>query len=333
MIRGHGTRAIAGGVIGVLLAAVGGCGGSVSAGNGECAEPADDDRLAIATGNTTGVYYILGGGVASILSDNLDHTVANAEATAASVENIHLVCNGDSDLAFSLGDTAVAAVQGSGPFEGDQKPVRALARMYVDVTHVMIRSDAEADTVSDLKGLRVSTGSPNSGTEFIAERLLRQNGLDPDSDIDRQRLPTGESVDAMKDGALDAIVHVGTYPHPGMQDLMASMGDDVEMLDIGNDLKAMNQAYGDIYVPETVPASAYDTSADIDTFGVPTVLVASSSMPNDEAYQLTRTIFEHMDELGNIHPAAADITAESATRTRGIELHPGARRYLEEASQ
>lgn len=327
------TRVVAGVLTAALCTLVAACGGPGPSGPGECAAPADDDRLAIATGNTTGVYYILGGGVASVLGDNLDKTVANAEATAASVENIHLVCSGDTDIAFSLGDTAAAAVQGTGPFESDQKPVRALARLYVDVTHVMVRADAGIESVSDLQGKRVSTGSPNSGTEFIAERLLRENGLDPDSDIGRQRLATGESVDAMKDGALDAIIHVGTFPHPGMQDLTASMEGDVTMLDVGKNLDPLNEAYDDIYVPATVPASTYDTPGDVETVGVPTMLLVSGSMPDEEAYRLTKTIFEHMDDLAEIHPAAADVTPQNATHTRGVDLHPGAQRYFEEVGR
>ena len=78
----------------------GGGGSSDEAAGGDgpaCAEPAGGGRLSIATGNTTGVYYILGGGIANLLTEQVEGTEATAEATNASAENIRLVCAGDSD--------------------------------------------------------------------------------------------------------------------------------------------------------------------------------------------------------------------------------------------
>lgn len=315
------------------------CGGDFgppsSSAEGGCAEPSKKGRMSISTGNTTGVYYILGGGIAQVISDNVKGMKATAESTGASVENIQLVCAGESGIAMSLGDTAAAAVEGSGPFKGDQKPVKALARLYVDATHVMVRADAGIDSIADLSGKRVSTGSPNSGTEVIAERLLKANDLDPEEDIDRQRIPTEESVPAMKDGALDAIVHVGGLPHPGMLDLTTSMKKGVEMLDLGEDLVKLNEEYNDVYVSQTVPAGTYEMAnkdTDQESIGVPTLLLVSDAMPKDQAYELTKTIFEHLDQLEKVHPAAKNINPEDALKTGNVKLHPGAQKYFEETS-
>ena len=81
-------------------------------------------RLSIATGNTTGVYYVLGGGLADQIGKNLPGYQATAEATGASVENIQRVVRGDSDIAFTLADSAADAVAGKGAFTAPQ-PIRA----------------------------------------------------------------------------------------------------------------------------------------------------------------------------------------------------------------
>ena len=72
--------------------------------------PGGEGRLSIATGGSGGVYQVYGGGVAKMLSENGHDTTA--ETTSASVDNLYLVADGDTDVAFSLADTAIDAVKG-----------------------------------------------------------------------------------------------------------------------------------------------------------------------------------------------------------------------------
>jgi TRAP transporter TAXI family solute receptor len=308
----------------------GGGGGTDSgAGGAGCAEPAGGGRLSIATGNTTGVYYILGGGIARVLTDNVEGVEATAEATNASAENIRLVCAGDSDIGFSLADTAADAVEGTAGFEGDAQSIQALARIYSNITQVFVRADAGISSIADLAGKSVSTGSPNSGTEVIALRLLEVNDLAP-ADVDQLRLGLPESVQGMKDGAIDALVWSGGLPTGGITDLVTSMGDDVVMLPLDEELPKMQHAFGEAYTAGTVPADTYGLGQDVATISVPNLLVVSDAMPADVAEDITRAIFEHLDELARVHPEAENISVDTATDTGPVPLHPGAQRYFDE---
>lgn len=309
----------------------GGGGGGPAGEDGGCAEPAGGGRVSIATGNTTGVYYILGGGMAAVITDNVEGTEATAEATNASAENIQLVCAGSSDIGFTLADTAADAVNGTGSFEDDAQPVQALARIYSNFTQVMVRADAGIESIADFAGKTVSTGSPNSGTEVIALRLLEANGLDPEADISRQRLGLPETVQGMKDGAIDAMVWSGGLPTGGITDLTTSLGADVVMLDLTEELGFLQDEYGDVYTEASVPADTYGLPADVATIGTPNLLVVSDAMPDDQAYELVQAIFENLDALEEVHPEAANITLETATETDPVEVHPGAQRYFDEA--
>ncbi len=308
----------------------GGGGGSTSAGGPGCAEPAGGGRLSIATGNTTGVYYILGGGLAQVLTENVEGVEATAEATNASAENIRLVCAGDSDIGFTLADTAADAVNGEAGFQDEAQSVQALARIYSNFTQVLVRSDAGISSIADLAGKAVSTGSPNSGTEVIALRLLEVNDLAVD-DIEQLRLGLPESVQGMKDGSIDALVWSGGLPTGGITDLVTSMGDDVTMLPLDADLPKMQEAYGEAYTEASVPASAYGLAEDVPTIAVPNLLVVSDAMPEDQARDITQAIFENLDALAQVHPEAKNITPETATDTGEVPLHPGAQQYFEEA--
>jgi TRAP transporter TAXI family solute receptor len=306
----------------------GGGGGGSSDTEAGCAEPAGGGRLSIATGNTTGVYYILGGGIAQVLTDNVQGIEATAEATNASAENIRLVCAGDSDIGFSLADTAADAVEGTAGFEGQTQSVQALARIYSNFTQVFVRADAGIDSIADLAGKSVSTGSPNSGTEVIALRLLEVNDLAP-AEVDQLRLGLPESVQGMKDGAIDALIWSGGLPTGGITDLVTSMGDDVVMLPLDEELPKMRDAYGEAYTEGTVPADTYGLGEDIATIAVPNLLVVSDAMPADMAEDVTRAIFEHLDDLAQVHPEAKNISVDTATDTGPVPLHPGAQRYFD----
>ncbi len=294
-----------------------------------CAEPSGGGRVSIATGNTTGVYYILGGGMAQVITDNVEGTEATAEATNASAENIQLVCAGDSDIGFTLADTAADAVNGSAGFD-EPLPVQALARIYTNYTQVFVRADAGISSIADFAGKSVSTGSPNSGTEVIALRLLEANELAPD-DIDQQRLALTETVQGMKDGAIDALVWSGGLPTGGITDLTTSLGADVVMLPLTEELRYLQDTYGEVYAEATVPADTYALPEDVATIGVPNLLVVSDAMPEDQAYELTKAIFENLDALAEVHPEALNISVDTATETDPVEVHPGAQRYFDEA--
>ena len=286
-------------------------------------------RLSICTGNTTGVYYILGGGLAQRISRHLPGYRANAEPTGASVENLQRVDRGDCDVAFSLADSAADAVT-------NRQPVRALARLYPNVTQVLVRRSARVTRIADLRNKRLSTGSPNSGTEVIALRLLETAGLDPDRDVKRQALSLPESVQAMKDGIIDGLVWSGGLGTPGITDLLVSLKAEVHFVALEDLLSRLRQDHGPIYDAAKIPADANNGQPQpTATISVPNLLVVHATMPDDLAYALTRLLFEHQSDLGdNVHPAAKRIPApaDQRTGTGPVPLHPGAERYFRDVS-
>jgi TRAP transporter TAXI family solute receptor len=310
-----------------LLLGLSACGGE----RGESGSTSGEGgRLSIATGNTTGVYYILGGGYASLISKNLSGYQATAEATGASVENIQRVVRGDSDIAFTLADSAADAVKGTGPFSSPQ-PIRALARLYPNYTQVLARTGADVRTVADLRGKRVSTGSPNSGTEIIANRVLTAAGLDPDKDIKRQSLSLPETAQGLKDGTLDAMFFSGGLPTAGVTDVTTSLKGGIRFVPLGADILGKLQGqYGEVYSAATIGKDVYSQPADTPTVSAPNLLVVKEGMDSDLAHDLTKLLFDKQAELVKVHPAAKGITKATARQSDPIPLHPGSERYFTE---
>ncbi|NUW33967.1 TAXI family TRAP transporter solute-binding subunit [Nonomuraea sp. SMC257] len=304
----------------VLAAAAAGCGGGAGGGRG--------NRLSIATGGTTGVYYVYGGGLAKQLSSGIADTQATASVTSASVENIKLLATGKADIGFAQSDTAADAVNGTGTFTGKQ-PIKAIARIYDNYAHVVVAPGVKAEKVADLKGRRVSLGPPNSGTQVVARRMLEAVGLAPDTDVSKQQLSINESVQAVKDGTIDAFFWVGGLPTAGIVDLATSRPE-MRMLDTSDALAAMRDKYGQEYVGLDVDLSIYKLKGSIKTVGVANVLLVPDSMNEQLAYDVTRVLYERKAQLAAVHPEANKLDPRLGQQTAPVQLHPGAARYYKE---
>jgi len=290
--------------------------------------PGGGGRLSIATGGSGGVYQVYGGGLADLMSDELPDTPTTAETTSASVDNLLLVANGDSDVAFVLADSAIDAVQGNESFERPL-PVRALGTLYPNITQVVVKADSGIETLEDLRDKTVSVGSPGSGTEVIALRLLEVAGIDPEEDIEKRQLGVGESAMAVRDGSLDAFFWSGGVPTGAVTDLATT--DDIRLLALDEYLEPMRERFGDAYTDAKVEDDEYSGVPGTDTIAVPNLLMVNEGMSDDMAFRITQTLYDGKDRLATIVPAAEALDRETGREVVApVLLHDGAARYYEE---
>ncbi|TQM36293.1 TAXI family TRAP transporter solute-binding subunit [Pseudonocardia cypriaca] len=307
---------------GVLLLAA--CGG------GETAAPGADRSLSIATGGTGGVYYPYGGGMGTVLSEKLGVT-ATAQETNASVDNVLLVQDGGADIAFALGDTVADAVGGKAQFEGRQVTLCTLGKLYDNFTQTVTTSGTGIRGIADLRGKRVSVGSPGSGTEVIALRLLEAAGINPETDIQRSQLGVGETAQALRDGTIDAGFWSGGLPTGALVDL-ATTGQMV-LLPTGEYADELAAKFGPYYETEDIPAGTYQGQTEASPqVVVPNVLIVRSDMPQQLQQDITRTIFENKAQLAAVHPAANDLDPATAGDVGFVEVCPGAKAYFDQAT-
>ena len=235
---------------------------------------------------------------------------------------------GTHQVAFSLADTAADAAEGKESFDSPQ-PIAALARLYPNYTQVVARTNAGINSIADMRGKRVSTGAPNSGTEVIANRMLTAAGLDPGKDIQAQRTELGKTVEGMKDGSIDAMFWSGGLPTSGITDLFTSQRGNVKFLDVTSTLDKLKEI-NPIYERGVIPAATYETPADVPTVVVPNLLLVNEDLDGNTACVLTKALFEHKDDLVRVNKAAEDISLDTARQTSPVKLHPGAQKALDE---
>jgi uncharacterized protein len=298
-----------------------------------CGAGAGDVRfLSIATGGTGGVYYPYGGALARIYTEQIPGVQVTAEVTGASVDNLKLLQQGSVDLAFTLADTLAEAVAGSGPFvNGGAVDTRAIAVLYTNYTHLVVRADSGIENVADLRGRVVAIGAPGSGTELIADRILQAAGLDSRVDVTRHALGASEATGALKDGKVDAVFWSGGLPTPAFQDLAATPGLPLRFLPQGHLVQALTETHGPgLYQTVQLPAGTYrGLDEDIAVVGVSNVLVASARLAPDLVEQLTRALFDARATLEAAHPEARHLAVPDGPDSAPIAFHEGARRYFE----
>ncbi|MCT4683843.1 MAG: TAXI family TRAP transporter solute-binding subunit [Roseicyclus sp.] len=285
-------------------------------------------QLSVATGGTGGVYYPMGGGLAEVINANVEGYSATAEVTGASVENMGLVATGDADLALALADTVAQAYSGTGRFEGQQLPmIRGLASMYANMVQIVTLEGSGITSLDDLVGKRVSVGAPGSGTEVNAEAILSANGISYD-DIEEQRLNFNETADALANGDIDAGFWSVGAPTSSILNLATTQS--IVMIELTDAQMTAAQEAEPLFARTTLADGTYEGVGATAVLGVPNVLAVSSEMDEELAYQITRAMFENIDDLRAVHPAANQTTVEFTLAATPVPLHPGAIRYYEE---
>jgi uncharacterized protein len=278
--------------------------------------------MSIGTAGTGGLYYPIGGALASRLSIRDSARTYTAEVTGGSVENIQRLARGEMDLAFVIGTTAWEAYNGGTDFDQPQTWLRIVAPLYPNLTHVLVRSGAGIRSVADLRGQRVSVGAAGSGTEQLARHVLEAYGLTYD-DIDEKYLSFTESASALADAAIDAAIITVGYPASAI--LEATTTGRVQLLPIDSAHTAALAAKHPYYAASTIPAGTYPgQNTELATFSVMNWIVARDDLDPVVATNVLDVLSEEIDGLrqavdiaGQIHLTnlyAAPIPLHDATR-------------------
>jgi TRAP transporter TAXI family solute receptor len=287
--------------------------------------------LTLATGSPGGVYYPLGGGMAVAIEKTVPDMRCAAESTGASVENCRLVGSGDSDMGMVMGSVAYKALNGQEPFEKKFNLV-ALFQMYPAPEHIVTTASSGIKSIADLKGKKVSIDVPGSGCSTMATVILQEAGFDLKKDVTIANLSQTESVQALKDGVVDAAFFNFAYPGSAVMDLASTR--EIVLIPMQQDLADKIIKKNPYYLKITIPAKTYSgVNNDVLCLGDSNIMIANKKMKEDIAYKVVKAIFSNVNEgkyaLINIHPIAAQLTPANAVNSP-IALHPGAKKYFKE---
>lgn len=283
-----------------------------------------------ATGGTSGTYYPLGAAISTIVNAKNSDVGFNitVNSTGASKENISLISKGEAEYAIVQNDVADYASKGIELFDSKVEGFNTVASIYPEVVQVVVASDSGINSISDLKGKKVSIGDAGSGVEANAIQVLSAYGLKVE-DIQVNRLSFKESGNAFKDGVIDAFFVTSGVPNTAITELAVTRS--LKLIDINgkeaDDLITSHPFYSKV----TIPKEVYNTDKDTETIGVRAIIICRADMNENEVYLFTKALYDNLEQLVASHAKGKEFKLEEATVGVTVPLHKGAQKYFEEA--
>ena len=303
---------------------------------------AADRSYILSTATTGGTYYPVGVALATLVKVKLEprHKIQmSAISSAGSGENVKLLREGQAQFAILQGLFGAWAWTGTGDVKADgpQKHLRSMSMLWRNVEQFVIRADlAKTGTVMDLATLKdqpFSIGARNSGTEGSGRTILGNLGIDVDGTFKVVYLGYNPTADALQNGTVVAANLTGGVPVSAITQAFANMGDKLRILDYTPEqITKSNGDLGQLWVPFTIPANSYPgQTKEVKTAAQPNFLALHQNVDEEAVYLITKTIYENLGFLQNIHKATNEMSLEAATGGLPFPLHPGALRYYREA--
>lgn len=283
----------------------------------------------LATGGTGGTYYPFGGAIANIWNTKIENMNVTAQATGASAENLRLINKGDAEFGTVQNDVMDYAFNGTDMFAGEKlSNIATIGTLYPEVIQIAVSEDSGITSIADFKGKRISVGDAGSGVEFNAKQILEGYGL-TFNDIKKSNLSFKESAEAIQNGTLDGCFITAGVPNAALQELAFSAG--LKLIPVsGNEAASVIDKYG-YYTATTIPGGTYKGSdEDVPALAIKATLAVSASLDEDTVYEMTKVLFENLQELGNAHAKGKEVSAASAITGVSVPFHPGAIKYYKE---
>jgi TRAP transporter TAXI family solute receptor len=307
--------------------------------------PAQDIRyFRIGTGETGGSLFILGGVIASAVSNppgsrscddggscGVPGLIALAQTTAGSVENVISIGSGQLDSGLSQADVAYWAFSGKDIFErsGAITKLRAIANLYEESLHVVVHRDSKIKSVADLKNARVNLGAKDSGNLVTARLVLKAFGL-TEKKLRADYSDLATASEKFTAGTLDALVVLGEVPLPALVDLAAKVP--ITLLPVGGEKIAQLRLDHDFLSVDVIPAESYQGATITSTVGIGIIWLVSADLDEGLVYDLTKALWNKenrklLDETGAL---GRQVRPGAALQAIPVPVHPGAQRFYSE---
>ncbi len=282
----------------------------------------------IGTGSTGGTYYPVGAGMAKVWNSAIPGMKANAQSTGGTAQNLALLGKGEAEVIFADG-LYFFAYEGKGAFEGKaMKELRGLVPLYAEPIHFLVAKGSKIKSIQDLKGKRVSVGAVGSGTEVTVRTLLKVAGIDPDKDIRAENLGLSDTAGAFADKNIDAALTVGALGIAGVVEI-TTLGT-AEFRDIPADVVAKLGKELPYYLPFDIPANTYKgQTKPVKAMASWNVLITTEKLGDEDAYKMTKALYEHKQDILNISTRLASMSPENLKYIQ-VPLHKGSLKYYKE---
>ena len=251
--------------------------------------------------------------------------------------NASLVQSGRVEIGLVHSSIALAALDGTSPFDEEQPDVRAITLLYADAPfHFVVDRRSGMERFEQLRDdglpIRVSVNTRGSLMELATRTVLDEYGVSYEALREQGGAvyfyPFNASYEAMHRGRLDAIGATVQVPSGHAVEASRNLDLDILALDPGV-IERVNERLGTD--PDTILAGAYPfLDHDVPTFAGRVILITSARVPDEQVYEITRVLHDRLDAVRRAHRSLTALTPETMPDVGNVPLHPGALRLYRE---
>jgi uncharacterized protein len=326
--------ALAGGTAAVLT-------GALCARGAQAQPVAPAQFFRIATGPTESGYFAAGTLIGNLVSSppgsrdcarggscGVPGLIAVTQTTAGSVANIDLIANRKLESGLCQADIAYWAFHGTGLYakKGSVRNLRAIANLYPETMHVVVREESGIRDLKQLKGRNVSLGEKDSGTLVNARTVLQSIGIG-ERDVKAQFLKPGQAADWLVEGRIDAFFDTAAAPSGVVRDLASHV--EIALLPIGSAMARKLRQTHPFFIERVIPAASYRGVPETASISVGVLWVVDEAVDEKVVQGLTRALFHpnNRKALDAADPLGRAIRVETALDGVALQLHPGAAHF------
>lgn len=307
----------------LALLVIGGCSSDSGGGSRE--------ELRFPTAGTTGTIYPLGATMANIWNNNVDGVRVTAQASNGGVDNLNMLSDGEAHISFATAGIVWEAYNGENTFEGRQyEDVRVVAGLYYNPNQFVVREAAGIESIADIKGKKFVPGAVGSTPEVESKIILPEYGISYPDDIQETYVGFTEAIDLMRNNQTDGAIIQAGIPTAAVTEMTSTAGG--KLIGMEDEIRKSLLEQYPWYSEVTIPAGTYDNQEeDVETLGIKMLLITDASLSDEMIYELTKSFWENLEELGKTHSIVEQMDLnEAVTELAGIPLHPGAEKYYKE---
>ncbi|MEW6624245.1 MAG: TAXI family TRAP transporter solute-binding subunit [Bacillota bacterium] len=287
--------------------------------------------LRFPTASTTGVIYPLGSAMSNLWNGKIDNLRVSVQASNGGVHNLNLLRDKEAEISFATTGIMWEAYHGQGKFENrEYKDLRTIAGLYYNPNQFVVREAANINSIADIKGKNFAPGAIGSTPEVESKAILTEYGIKYPDDIKANFVGFTEAIDLMRNNQIDGALIQAGLPTAAVTEMTATAGGKLLSIEphIRKSLKEKYPWYADFIIP----AGTYDKqTTDIETLAIKMMLITDASVSEELIYDLTKNLWENLDEIRSAHPIVEQLDIkEAVTELAGIPLHPGAEKYYRE---
>lgn len=282
------------------------------------------------TAGASGALYAVGAAITNLWDTQIDFVSASSQASNGGIDNLNQIADGESQVSIAISSNCYQSFNGTDSFKGNaNKNLRVIAGLYFNPNQVVATKKSGIEQVADVKGKHFAVAAAGSSVEGECKNHFTAAGINYPQDIQAEYIAFGDAADMLQNGTIDGAWIMSGAPAAAVSQACSA---GCHLVNIGDEVIASLQKDYPWYAKFTIPAGTYPgQDADIQTSAIKMVMFTSTSLDEETVYQLTKTLWEHIDELGGAQKNLKGLTPEAAVvDIAGLPLHDGAAKYYKE---